>query len=131
MRIARRAGVETPASLRRALSAFLEVLGVTPEQRMDIVGAVGEALANAVEHAYLEDLTGDVALCARLADDDCLHVEVSDRGRFIQRERQSGRGFGISIIRGLARSVEFDTQNGTTVRMIFQVEGTACARPIY
>jgi anti-sigma regulatory factor (Ser/Thr protein kinase) len=130
MRVARIAGVQAPASLRRALSGFLEVLGIPPEQRMDIVGAVGEALANAVEHAYPNGPSGDVTLCARLAEEDTLYVEVSDRGSFIRRERQPGRGFGMSIIRGIAQSVEVDTQTGTVVRMIFQVNGTKCARPI-
>ena len=38
--------------LRHALASFLAVVDIDPDTRDDILTGVGEALANAVEHAY-------------------------------------------------------------------------------
>lgn len=106
--------------MRHALSSFLGALDIGGDAGDDILTAVGEALANAVEHAY--DVVGqprDVELHARLEDAVTLAVEVYDRGTFIDRPARAGRGFGLRIVRAIARDVTVETDGGTRVRMIF------------
>ena len=106
--------------LRHALAAFLTALQIDEELREDILTAVGEALVNAVEHAYDGTAPGEVELFARIEDDDVFTVDVFDRGRFIEREQQRpGRGFGLRIVHAIARAVSVDTEGGTRVHMIF------------
>jgi anti-sigma regulatory factor (Ser/Thr protein kinase) len=113
----------TPAAagpMRHALAAFLSALDVRGEAVEDILTAVGEALANAVEHAY--DASGqprDIELLARLENSATLAVEVFDRGTFIERPVRAGRGFGLRIVRAIAREVTVETDGGTRVRMTF------------
>jgi len=106
--------------LRHALAAFLAVFDIDPDIRDDILTAVGEALANAVEHAYAGDARYDIELIARVnVNDETLTIDVCDRGTFIERERRPGRGFGLRIVRAIARSVTIDTEGGTRIQMIF------------
>ncbi len=110
----------TAGPMRHALKAFLAVLEIESEVVEDISMAVGEALANAVEHAYAEGPPGMVELYARVDDDEeQLRVEVRDEGRFIEREPRAGRGFGLRIVRTVARAVSVETNGGTRVHMTF------------
>ena len=108
--------------MRRALSSFLEALGLRSETVEDVVLAVGEVLANAAEHAYGES-TGTISLKARV-NDGAIEVEVADSGRFVTRDRTEGRGFGLTIVRAIAREVNIDTRSGTRVSMVF---GSGCS----
>jgi anti-sigma regulatory factor (Ser/Thr protein kinase) len=120
LRIARPAELHAAAPIRRAASTFLEAMDVPQEQRLEIIIAIGEAIANAVEHAYSPSATGDVQLSAHFSADRLLSVDIADEGKFIQRERRPGRGFGLTIMQGLARNLAVETDNGTTIHMTFQ-----------
>jgi anti-sigma regulatory factor (Ser/Thr protein kinase) len=112
---------KSAAPLRHALAAFLNILEVDADYCQDILTAVGEALANAVEHAYAHDTPlGDVELSAKIGANDTLAIDVSDQGTFVQKEKVPGRSFGLRIVRSIAREVVVDTNGGTHVRMIFQ-----------
>jgi serine/threonine-protein kinase RsbW len=114
----------TPAAarpLRHALAAFLAVYEIEPELLDDILTAVGEALANAVEHAYPPGSVNDVELVARVGKSGTLEIDVYDRGSFLERGQRPGRGFGLRIVRAIARQVTIDTDGGTHVHMIFDV----------
>jgi anti-sigma regulatory factor (Ser/Thr protein kinase) len=104
------------------LRAFLQAIGMDADRLDDVTTAVGEALANAVEHAYGGDAgpAPFVELHARIARGK-LAVDVSDRGSFIERERLPGRGFGLRIIRAIAPQIRIDTTRGTSVRMRFHI----------
>ena len=119
LRVFRPADPKTAGPIRHALSAFLTTLDVGEEAIEDILMAVGEALANAVEHAYDGDATGVVELHARIDDEEHLNIDVSDDGQFIEREPRPGRGFGLRIVKTVARSVAVEVDNGTRVRMVF------------
>ena len=106
--------------LRHALAAFLKTLAIEPDWADDILTAVGEALANAIEHAYGGQASGEVELRAQLEASGTLIVSVSDRGRFVERAPRPGRGFGLRIARAIARTVTLDTTNGTQIRMVFE-----------
>ena len=108
--------------MRHAVAAFLTAAGcVDPETSDDILTAVGEALANAVEHAYEGVEENAVELFARLEHDHTLAVDVFDRGTFIERGPRPGRGFGLRIVEAIAQAVTVNVDNGTHVRMIFTV----------
>ncbi|MFZ1019061.1 MAG: ATP-binding protein [Candidatus Cybelea sp.] len=108
------------APIRHALRAFLQAIGFDGDCLDDVTTAAGEALANAVEHAYQGDAgpVPFVELHARIARGK-LAVDVSDRGSFIERDRLPGRGFGLRIIRAVAPQTRIDTARGTSVRMRF------------
>ena len=103
-------------------AAFLAAAGCDDQETSDdILTAVGEALANAVEHAYEGVEENEVELFARLERDDTLAVDVFDRGTFIDRPPRAGRGFGMRIVEAIAKAVTVDVDDGTHVHMIFSV----------
>jgi anti-sigma regulatory factor (Ser/Thr protein kinase) len=120
--IARR---EVARPMRHAVAAFLAASGCcTEDVTDDILTAVGEALANAVEHAYHGRPESEVELFAQIGDDHTLAVDVFDKGTFIERaEPRPGRGFGMRIVESIAQQVTVDHSSGegTHVRMIFAV----------
>ena len=128
LRIRRVAKPETVTKVRHLLSAFFSVLDLHEQTVDDVLTAVGEVLANAVEHAYSGMQPGDVALLVRADDHKTLIVDVSDQGTFIERAPRNDRGFGMRIVRAVAKTVEIDTSNGTNVRMTFDIRGTV--RPL-
>jgi len=107
--------------MRHALLSFLAALGVDDHSRDDVQTAVGEALANAVEHAYADGALGEIELYAQACDDGLLTVEVFDRGTFIDRAPRPGRGFGLHIARAIVDNLSITSENGTHVRMVFRV----------
>jgi len=109
---------DRPRLIRHAVDSFLQIYKIDRATRDDIIMAVGEALINAVEHAYGDEAHGSLELHAHLKDTD-LEVEVKDDGRFLFRPSHEGRGFGLRIIKAIALRVEIDRTSGTTVRMLF------------
>lgn len=119
MRTASRANVRP---MRHALRSFLEALELGPETVDDVLTAVGEVLANAVEHAYVDGASGSVEIYARADERAILKVDVRDTGTFIERTERAGRGFGLRIAHAIARNVEIDRSRGTRVRLTFDVD---------
>lgn len=105
--------------LRHALGAFLDAHSIESDDSDDILTAVGEVLANAVEHAYVPGSARDLELFVRFEPDETLTVDVFDRGQFIERPERPGRSFGLRIVRAIARTFEVETGNGTRVHMLF------------
>jgi anti-sigma regulatory factor (Ser/Thr protein kinase) len=99
--------------------SFLEAIGIVGPLMEDIVVAVGEAVANAIEHAYASAAPGEILLSARAAEDGTIVVDVVDRGTFKEREKVLGRGFGLHIAGSIARTLTIDTSSGTCVHMVF------------
>jgi two-component system, sensor histidine kinase PdtaS len=108
-----------PASVgaaRRLLRRFAGNLDVD----LDAVElAVSEAVANAVVHAY-EDREGTIEVRAAAAPYE-LRVVIRDRGHgMAEGGGNGGAGFGLAIIRRLARHVDIaDTPDGVTLTMAF------------
>lgn len=122
LRINRIAHPEAARPMRHAMAAFLAASGrVSSDVTDDILTAVGEALANAVEHAYAGGEENEVELFARLEVNDTLAVDVFDRGTFVKREPQPNRGFGLRIVKAIAQAVTVNVDHGTHVRMIFKI----------
>jgi anti-sigma regulatory factor (Ser/Thr protein kinase) len=107
--------------MRHALIAFLSALEVPEVEQVDVITAVGEALANAVEHAYRDSTVRDVSLRARLDSNGTLAVDVVDGGRHVPAVQQIDRGFGLRIMRAIAQSIQMDAADGTALRMFFKL----------
>ena len=108
------------AVFRGRLRDWLAQARVNPECRADVLLAVGEATANAVEHSVVgadHPVTLEVtaSLCGKL-----LSLTVSDDGCWKPAAATQGyRGHGMHLINALVDSVELTaTADGTTVHML-------------
>ena len=108
----------TPKSAQRmrlAARRFVSGSRFDPDRAFDVVLAVGEAVNNAVLHAYGSG-SGSVQLALR-RQTDRLIVEVRDEGRWREPESQD-RLHGLGIIERLADSVDISrTAQGTLVHV--------------
>ncbi|MGA3036596.1 MAG: ATP-binding protein [Vulcanimicrobiaceae bacterium] len=122
LRVTRAASRANVRPMRHALRFFLEALDLAPETIDDVLTAVGEVLANAVEHAYVDGAAGSVELYAHAAGSSMLEIDVKDSGTYIERSARAGRGFGLRIARAIARSVDIDRSGGTHVHLSFDID---------
>ncbi|MDQ2681162.1 MAG: ATP-binding protein [Candidatus Eremiobacteraeota bacterium] len=120
LRISLHAQAGETKPVRTALGAFLGAIGIESVVRDDILTATGEALVNAVEHAYEGAPAGPVELFAHYEAAGKLSIDVCDGGRFIERENRPERGLGLRIMRAIAETVTIDTASGTAIRMVFK-----------
>ena len=99
----------------------------------DLLLAVGEAAANAVEHAY-GGVPGRLRVRASLADGERLEVAVADEGRWRPVPADPGfRGRGLTLVRELTTSVDLDRgPAGTVVRFTLELPsaGSPVAEPV-
>ena len=103
------------ATIRRALLRWADDLEIPHGVAIELVTAVSEASANAVEHAY-GPVGGTLTIAAAL-DGDVVEISVRDMGRWRGSSR-GDRGHGLRLMRGLMDEVHLDaTDDGTTVRM--------------
>jgi GAF domain-containing protein/anti-sigma regulatory factor (Ser/Thr protein kinase) len=124
-RLALRLPADPPvlSSLRRSLRRWLEALGATELETYDVLVAVTEAAANAVEHAYGPgDASFDVE--AVMSDEGEVCVVVRDEGRW-RPPRGHNRGRGTLLMQELMDHFEVATgDGGTEVRMRRRLEKT-------
>lgn len=107
--------------VRRSLERFAVRLGLDDNRRFALLTAVGEAIANAVEHAY-HGSPGLVRLEAQ-AGDDALIVVVEDEGKWKPAQRREERGRGLPLMRALMDAVEIRThQSRTEVRLTMSLD---------
>ncbi len=99
------------ATLRRRLRSWLARIEFDDESAGEILLAVCEAVNNSIEHAYETNgngaASGTVFLTAT-ADEEKLHVEVTDRGCWLVAEPRDERGRGFHLMKGLMDLVEVD-----------------------
>jgi anti-sigma regulatory factor (Ser/Thr protein kinase) len=112
----------TPAALpgvRRRVSNWLTALGMGEQDRVGVLVAVGEACANAAEHAYRGTAGGPMSVGARVDVDGVLTVRIRDHGTWRRPSRDPGdRGRGLLIMRQLVdRVVLEEGEQGTTVTL--------------
>ncbi|GAC1416465.1 MAG: hypothetical protein NVSMB5_06610 [Candidatus Velthaea sp.] len=107
--------------VRRALQRYGVRLGLDAEGMFSLVTAVGEAMANAVEHAY-PDAPGVVRI--RIANSGhSLITTIEDDGRWKPAQKRDERGRGLPLMRALMNGVEIKThQSSTVVRLTLNVE---------
>jgi serine phosphatase RsbU (regulator of sigma subunit)/anti-sigma regulatory factor (Ser/Thr protein kinase) len=110
-----RARARELAVVRRALRRWMNENRMAPEVAQDVLTAVGEAVANSIEHAYGAN-QGWVTLEA-VYEADRLEIIVRDTGAW-RPPRSGDRGRGIPLMRAIMDTVEVDhAAVGTTVRM--------------
>jgi GAF domain-containing protein/anti-sigma regulatory factor (Ser/Thr protein kinase) len=111
------------AVMRRAFNDWLPGLGLDEAVAYDVLVAVGEGAANAVEHAYGPG-EAQFLVEARVEGPD-LVVAIRDQGRW-RPARGSHRGRGLTMMRDLMDDVEVQSDGGgTTVRMRRRIGGSA------
>jgi anti-sigma regulatory factor (Ser/Thr protein kinase) len=105
------------AQLRRSFSDWLITAGADEDTRADVVLAVNEAVANAMEHAYGPvDAMVEVTGLAR--DPGVFEVWVRDFGRWRADRPHAGGGRGLILMRNLMDTVTVDnSEHGTTVHL--------------
>jgi anti-sigma regulatory factor (Ser/Thr protein kinase) len=102
--------------VRHALHRYAGRLGLDDERRFALVTAVGEAMANAVEHAY-DGKIGTVRLRVVSAD-DAFVATVEDFGHWKAARTDDERGRGLPLMRALADAVEIRVdQHCTTISL--------------
>jgi anti-sigma regulatory factor (Ser/Thr protein kinase)/putative methionine-R-sulfoxide reductase with GAF domain len=103
------------AEVRRMLRRWLHANAVPEKDVREIVLAVNEACANAIEHAY-SPASAEFELTADAADDK-LHFVVRDTGTW-RAPRGVHRGRGLTVVRAAMDEVEVRvTEGGTEVLM--------------
>lgn len=101
------------ASVRGAIKRFAGRVGLSEDASFRLQVAIGEAINNAIEHAYGARM-GTIAIRV-WRDDQTIFAEVSDSGSWREpRERSEGRGRGLTIIRELADNVNIERRGRTT-----------------
>src|SRR5215470_11742318 len=107
--------------VRQALRQWLSAAGATVEDATDILIVVGEAVSNAVEHAY-GPRGGDIEVRLELTPPD-VFITVRDHGQW-RPQRGHGRGHGMRLIQQCSDEAQFDGgSTGTIVRIRRRLTG--------
>lgn len=123
LRLRHRAHPVELGRIRRHIAGWAQRSGVPEDVTMDLQLAVGEAVANGVEHAFPEG-PGEVAIALARRGDGSITVEVGDSGTWRPRPADPGhRGRGLAVIHALARDVEV-TPGATGTHVSFRVPPT-------
>ena len=120
LRITLPAVASSLAVSRGRLRRWLASADVDPESGADLVLAVGEATANATEHAVVGVDRGVMITVTAALTGNRLRLTVSDTGVWKPAPESPGhRGHGLPLINALVDSVELNTTaEGTTVVML-------------
>lgn len=124
---------------RGTVAAFCVRLNPSLDELSDVKTAVSEAVTNCIVHAYAG---GEGSICIECeAEDDTLHIKISDRGRGIEDvkralepfyttsegEERSGMGFTIMQTFMSDFGIESEVGRGTRVRMSKYFGRNACS----
>lgn len=116
----------TPDDARRARKAVAQFAEewLADADSMDFETAVGEALANAVEHGKCSRLTVDCTY-----SQERLVAEIAQNGQGFEPPRDhyapaqgASRGYGLFIMQSLLDRLEF-YEHGTRIRLVKRVPG--------
>jgi len=107
---------EQLGALRGALRAWLARAGATASDASDVLIAVGEACANAIEHAGAEPGAA-IEVRGRLIGDEVV-LRVRDRGAWRPPAPQPGRGHGLRLMRVLMDHIDIArSSDGTGIEL--------------
>jgi anti-sigma regulatory factor (Ser/Thr protein kinase) len=109
---------------RAAVRSWLRELGVSREDEHSLLVAVGEATANAVEHAYAGDAVGKVDVSCEVTPEREVTVVVYDEGTWRHRPSETNRGRGRALMAATVDRVEtIVDERGTRVRLSRRLTG--------
>jgi anti-sigma regulatory factor (Ser/Thr protein kinase) len=118
------ANAESLAAMRPLLRRWLARWGAGEDEIYDIIVAVQEASANAVEHAYAP---GTAMYDVEAGHEEgVITVRIRDRGRW-RAPRGTHRGRGLSMMRALMESVDVDQGDQGTVVVLRRTLGRRAA----
>ena len=104
------------AALRRDLRGWLAGAGATERESGDVLIAVGEACANAIEHAGAGD-GSTIEVRGRLVGREVV-LRICDQGRWRTAEPRSQRGHGLRLMRVLMDGIDIaSVRDGTRVEL--------------
>ena len=107
---------EELATLRRDLRGWLAGAGATARESGDVLIAVGEACANAIEHAGAGD-GSTIEVRGQLVGHEVV-VRICDQGRWRTAAPRSQRGHGLRLMRVLMDGIDIATvRDGTRVEL--------------
>ena len=112
--------------MRRAVEAWADQAALSAQTLEDLQLALGEAVANGVEHAYRGRAPGECAFRVAWQPDGAVEVAVQDYGTWRPPPADPGfRGRGLALMHSLGQDVHVEPSpgGGTTVR--FRVAPTA------
>jgi anti-sigma regulatory factor (Ser/Thr protein kinase) len=110
---------ESAAFARTALRRFLAAVPLAAERQFEMLVAAGEAIVNAIEHAYAAT-RGKVRVRASI-EGATVAIEIEDDGGVwdVEAIDRAQRGYGIPLMHALSDSVEIArSATGTRVRII-------------
>lgn len=120
---------QSAAQVRAHLQIFAERVGLRGMRFFDLQLAVGEAVANAIEHAYNGPQEAIFSVHAR-AENGQILVDVLDQGRWREgtrtpRGQLSERGRGVGLMRSLCDQVRISrTIVGTRIQLGLSLNGS-------
>ncbi|MEV0457938.1 SpoIIE family protein phosphatase [Catellatospora methionotrophica] len=122
-----RADATELSGMRRSLTAWCAVRHVADTTVARLMLAVGEAAANAIEHAYLGQAPRSVSVTVSQEPDGTLVATIADTGSWRSPAHPgSDRGRGILIMRRVSDTFErHTTAGGTTIRLRLSPNGPA------
>ncbi|MBU2664360.1 SpoIIE family protein phosphatase [Actinoplanes bogorensis] len=104
-------------STRRRVGEWLGRLGATTEDVFAFQHALGELLANAVEHAGAAP-SATVTVRATLTPAGVVEASVTDEGRWMEPREQANRGRGLALAAQLVSVLTVDhDETGTVARI--------------
>ena len=119
LRLCHRAEPEELRRIRRRIGSWASQAGVPVQVTEDLQLAVGEAVANGVEHAYRHTGQGtvDVLMEVRRGSPTVVAVRVADHGHWQPSTDVTGyRGRGLMMIERLSRRLQVHSSaRGTEV----------------
>ncbi|WP_448623432.1 SpoIIE family protein phosphatase [Geodermatophilus sp. URMC 64] len=117
------------AGVRRTVLAWAAEAGLAEDTIEDLQLALGEAVANAVEHAYRDAPAGDCAFRVTWRPDGAVDVRVEDFGTWRPAPADPGfRGRGLLLIRRLAQDVVVEPTPGGGTTVCFRVPARTAGR---
>jgi serine/threonine-protein kinase RsbW len=103
--------------VRAAMNRIADACGFDEDRRFALVVATGEAIANAVEHAYRGDPSGEITVRTDITATSVV-VAVEDQGRWRPFQKREERGRGITLMHQLVDGVRItSTQTSTVVTL--------------
>ncbi len=112
------------AAARNALRRYIEGIPLNAERRFDLLLCAGEAIGNAIEHAYVDARAGEFRVHARTVDGVVI-VEIDDDGSW-RDARMSDSGRGIPLMRSLMDGVEISESTvGTRIQLTLSLRRRA------
>jgi anti-sigma regulatory factor (Ser/Thr protein kinase) len=115
----------TAPFVRASMRAFAHASGLDTDRLFALQTAVGEAVANSIEHAYGPSVEGGVVRVSAQRGSGDLTVWIEDDGQWrLDGDPSETRGRGLPLMRALVDAVDIVSDGrSTTVRLTLLLDG--------